>query len=131
MFRRLPEILANTFSLQQFKDNGVLNRLGNTFLRRSRSNDNGYNTVTLDSIAPILAILAGGILLACFILLLEKKYYDLSGSKVGEICRLIFCSPFSSRNFRSKSKQRGVRSLVRNERSNVSDYTGYYGQYEY
>ncbi|XP_034196676.2 glutamate receptor ionotropic, delta-1 [Osmia lignaria lignaria] len=119
------------YHLQQFKDNGILNRLGNTYLRRSRSNDNGYNTVTLDSIAPILAILTGGILLACSILLLEKKYYNLSGSKVGEICQFIFCSPFSERNFRVKAKQRGIRSLVKNKRSNISDYSSYYGQYEY
>nr|XP_031839588.1 glutamate receptor ionotropic, delta-2-like isoform X2 [Nomia melanderi] len=73
--------------LQRFKDNGVLNRLRNTFLVTPVSHEKGYPVVTLGSVASILAILAGGMVLACAMLIIEKMYFNLWASKTGESSR--------------------------------------------
>nr|XP_012138436.1 PREDICTED: glutamate receptor ionotropic, delta-2-like [Megachile rotundata] len=117
------------YNLQWFKDNGVLNKLKNTYFKRNRSNDSWFSKVSLDSIAPILAVLAGGILLACFMLLLEKQY--CKSDKLGWIYRFLFCRTYAERNLdANRSVQRGqVARFVKGKRSN-NDYSNYYGQYE-
>ncbi|XP_076619997.1 glutamate receptor-like [Colletes latitarsis] len=72
------------YQLQRFKDNGVLNKLKNTFLVTTSSREGGYPVVTLGGVAPILSVLAGGVILGCFILAFEKIYYTFSESKYGE-----------------------------------------------
>ncbi|XP_076760312.1 putative glutamate receptor [Xylocopa sonorina] len=69
---------AVNYYLQRFKDNGVLTRLQKTRVPViTSSHDSGYIVVTLGGIAPILAVLAGGILLGCFVLITEKVCYHL------------------------------------------------------
>ncbi|CAL7936743.1 unnamed protein product [Xylocopa violacea] len=69
---------AVNYYLQRFKDNGVLTRLQKTRIPViTSSHDSGYIVVTLGGIAPILAVLAGGILLGCFVLTIEKICYHL------------------------------------------------------
>lgn len=80
-------VLMNIFSLQRFKDNGMLNRLRNMFLVTKDSHDKGYTAVTLRGIAPILAVLSGGVLFSCFVLMFEKAYHNLWSSKCKEAVR--------------------------------------------
>lgn len=72
------------YQLQRFKDNGVLNKLRKTFQVTTISGENEYPVVALGGVAPILAVLAGGVVLGCFILVFEKMYYKLWDRKYGE-----------------------------------------------
>lgn len=78
------DLRPNTFRLQRFKDNGVLNKLRKTFQVTTISGENEYPVVALGGVAPILAVLAGGVVLGCFILVFEKMYYKLWDRKYGE-----------------------------------------------
>ncbi|XP_015428977.1 PREDICTED: glutamate receptor ionotropic, delta-1-like [Dufourea novaeangliae] len=77
------------YELQRFKDNGVLMKLRKTFAELTTTYDKGYPVVTLGGIAPILAILAGGIVFGCLILILEKMYYNVWYSRRGESWRFV------------------------------------------
>ncbi|XP_017765685.1 PREDICTED: glutamate receptor ionotropic, delta-2-like [Eufriesea mexicana] len=86
------------YHLQRFKDNGMLVRLRNTFLVTKDSRDKGYTSVTLRGIAPILAVLAGGVLFSCFLLMLEKVYHNLWSSERKETFRFDFSRKSSDRD---------------------------------
>lgn len=60
------------FSIQRFQDNGMLNRLRHKYFITGNPADKTYDIVTLGGVAPILSVLAGGIILAFVILLFEK-----------------------------------------------------------
>jgi len=63
--------------LRRFRVNGVLNKLQNKYLARSNSRrEIIYGDVHLCDITPILAMVAGSMLLALLILVIEKMYYS-------------------------------------------------------
>ncbi|XP_072757312.1 glutamate receptor 1-like [Anoplolepis gracilipes] len=76
------------YHLQKFLDNGMLERLKDTkFLMHSAENT-AYIPVRMTNVAPILAILCGGIILSVAILVMEKIYYRYKKKKLQS---RIFC----------------------------------------
>lgn len=63
------------FSLRRFQLNGVINRLKSKQFLRSNPPGTNYSVVSLGDIAPTLTIVTGGMILALFILIIEKMYY--------------------------------------------------------
>ncbi|CAK9804446.1 Glutamate receptor ionotropic, delta-2 [Anthophora quadrimaculata] len=110
-----PYTRAVNYHLQRFKDTGVLNKIRNMFLVTAKSGENTYATVTLRGIAPILAVLAGGILLSCFVLILEKIYYNLWGSKWNKTSEFASWKEFFERelNISQEEKVRHIQNLAK------------------
>lgn len=63
------------FSLQRFRNNGVMNKLKNRYLLTNNQSKTTYEAVSLKDVALILIIITFGTLLALFILIIEKTYY--------------------------------------------------------
>ncbi|XP_066598107.1 glutamate receptor ionotropic, delta-2-like [Prorops nasuta] len=63
------------YHLQRFRDNGMLNKLKGNHHSKAAMAESRHDAVGLWGIAPILAVLAGGIILGIFLLLLEKLHY--------------------------------------------------------
>ncbi|XP_072757012.1 probable glutamate receptor [Anoplolepis gracilipes] len=68
------------YHLRRFQLNGVINKLKNqqSFLSNNPTNTNYYSVVSLGDIALTLTIVVAGIILALFILIIEKMYYSLN-----------------------------------------------------
>ncbi|XP_076677003.1 glutamate receptor ionotropic, delta-2 isoform X2 [Andrena cerasifolii] len=77
------------YQLQRFKDNGVLNKLRKTHTVTVAHREDVYPEVTLGGIAPILAVLAGGVIFGCFILLLERICYKYWGGECSGNCSFV------------------------------------------
>lgn len=112
----MPTLVLNICSLQQFKDNGVLARLKNTFLVIGDSPEKGNVTVNLHGIAPILSVLAGGAIFSCLVLLLEKIYYNVWRNNCRGIFRCVLWRKFLNRQLvvDSVDKKKRIENLSEN-----------------
>lgn len=100
-------IIVNVFSLQRFKDNGVLTRLRNTYLVTRESTENGFPVVTLGRISPILTVFVGGVLLGCIVLMLEKIYCKICDSKCKGAFECVFSRKIFNREFATNYREEG------------------------
>ncbi|XP_011684762.1 PREDICTED: uncharacterized protein LOC105448100 [Wasmannia auropunctata] len=64
------------YHLRRFHLNGVMDKLRNKYLRNSRPKIYILGIVDIYDITPTLTIVVGSMILALFILLIEKKYYS-------------------------------------------------------
>ncbi|EFN82437.1 Probable glutamate receptor [Harpegnathos saltator] len=72
------------YHIRRFLDNGVMSRLKEEYLSTTNPPKVRLTQVGLRGIAPLLAMVAGGIVLGIFILMLEKAYYVFkSRRKIG------------------------------------------------
>lgn len=66
------------YNLRRFQLNGVINKLkGKHFLINNRL-ETDYNVVSLQDVTPTLTIVASNMILALFILIIEKMYHSLN-----------------------------------------------------
>ncbi|XP_032670187.1 uncharacterized protein LOC116843675 [Odontomachus brunneus] len=63
------------YHIRRFLDHGVLNRMKKNYLSIVNSPEVKHNEVELDDVVPLLVMVAGGMILGIFILMLEKAYY--------------------------------------------------------
>ncbi|XP_014467502.1 PREDICTED: uncharacterized protein LOC106740710 [Dinoponera quadriceps] len=63
------------YHIRRFMNNGVMNRLKEKYLSTSNLPEVQHIEVGLQGVAPILAVMATGVVLGVFILMLEKAYY--------------------------------------------------------
>lgn len=66
----------------------MLEKLRKMYFVTTSSRENAYPPVSLSSIAPILTVLAGGVILAYIILTLERLHHNFWANKFGERCQL-------------------------------------------
>ncbi|XP_043280870.1 glutamate receptor ionotropic, kainate 2-like isoform X2 [Venturia canescens] len=69
------------YHIQRFEDNGMLNRLKRKYLMKPTEPEATHNEVTIWGVAPILSVLAGGVILSLIILVGEKCYSTLGKSE--------------------------------------------------
>jgi len=65
------------FSLQRFKDNGIMSKLRDKH-HLTINPRKTYDTVALANVVPTLTVVAGGMILAAFIFIVEKAYYTVN-----------------------------------------------------
>ncbi|XP_011702478.1 PREDICTED: uncharacterized protein LOC105458684 [Wasmannia auropunctata] len=82
------------YHLQRFQSNGVMNKLRDKYLAKNPSNKMTYYVIDINDVTPVLTMIMGSMVLALFILIIEKMYY-LS-------------------KFRSKNKKSSVKKLSYN-----------------
>lgn len=127
------------YYLQQFKDNGVLARLKNTFLVTGDPPEKGNVTVNLHGIAPILSVLAGGAIFSCLVLLFEKIYYNFWRNNCRGIFHCVLWRKFLNRQLvvDSVDKKKRIGNLSENilqsqenQRSDISRNQSSFTQYK-
>ncbi|KAL6438183.1 hypothetical protein ACFW04_004414 [Cataglyphis niger] len=97
------------YHLRRFQLNGVINRLKRKQFLRNYNSRTNYNVVSLGDIALTLTIVTGGIILALFILIIEKMYYFFNTRfKSNKSKNRIFAqkSMFLAQNYKSKTVRR-------------------------
>ncbi|XP_076640729.1 glutamate receptor ionotropic, delta-2 isoform X2 [Halictus rubicundus] len=97
---RSPYRQVLNYQLQQFKDNGVLNKLKHMYLAATSPSENKYPAVTLGRVAPILSILACGVVVGCLVLMFEKMYYKFCEKRAKS------CLPWKLKKLRTKARQK-------------------------
>ena len=123
------KIIVLFFSLQRFKDNGMLNRLKHQYSTKPNPAGTNHNEVTLGGIAPLLLILVGGIFLAFVILIVEKTYSSLDNliKKWGTVNsrnpRMLTCSNASEKKILTRRKPQ---ISVKWKGSGFNTFVGYY-----
>lgn len=75
------------FSIRRTLNNGVIYRLKGKYLSKTNPPEDKFKEVDLWSVAPILAMLAIGIVLSIFILILEKAYYSFKNKPKNNIIK--------------------------------------------
>ncbi|KAL6259009.1 hypothetical protein P5V15_008931 [Pogonomyrmex californicus] len=66
------------YQLRRFQLNGVINKLRNKYLVKNSAPMPIIGIVELEDTAPTLAVVAGGMILAILILIIEKMYYSFN-----------------------------------------------------
>ncbi|XP_024892887.1 probable glutamate receptor, partial [Temnothorax curvispinosus] len=64
------------YHLRRFQVNGVISKLKNKYVIRDNPREELYGWVELNDVTPALAMVAGSMVLALFILIIEKVYYS-------------------------------------------------------
>lgn len=93
-----------------------MNKLKSMHFVKKKFYDTGYNSVTLSGIAPILSVLAGGILFSCLILIFEKVYHQFCSCESKKTYQFVFWQKFFDRELEmnSRKERRRDQNLVRN-----------------
>lgn len=91
-----------------------MNKLKRMYFVKKKFYDTGYNSVTLNGIAPILSVLAGGILFSCLILIFEKVYHQFCSCESKKTYQFVFWEKFFDRELGTNFREERRRDLVRN-----------------
>ncbi|KAG6803285.1 glutamate receptor 3 isoform X1 [Apis mellifera caucasica] len=119
--KRSPYTGLVNYFIQRYKDNGVMNKLKRMYFVKKQFYDTGYNSVTLSGIAPILSVLAGGILFSCLILIFEKAYHQFCSCESKRTYQFVFWQKFFDREIGTKEGRRDQNLAFKFKKNQLSE----------
>lgn len=98
-----------------------MNKLKRMYFVKKQFYDTGYNSVTLSGIAPILSVLAGGILFSCLILIFEKAYHQFCSCESKRTYQFVFWQKFFDREIGTKEGRRDQNLAFKFKKNQLSE----------